>query len=176
MAIKLNAAHLLGLAGILTATAIAGITTVRAAEMEVPPTLPVTPMPMPTVAPSPMPTIAPLDNPVDPDAKKVPTNTLVDVASANGSFKTLVAALKAADLVDTLKGDGPFTVFAPTDAAFAKLPPGTVETLLKPENKAKLVKILTYHVVSGEVLSTTDRKSTRLNSSHVSQSRMPSSA
>ena len=123
--------------------------------MEVPPTLPVTPMPMPTVAPSPMPTIAPLDNPVDPDAKKVPTNTLVDVASANGSFKTLVAALKAADLVDTLKGDGPFTVFAPTDAAFAKLPPGTVETLLKPENKAKLVKILTYHVVSGEVLSTT---------------------
>ena len=160
MAIKLNVAHLLGLAGILTATAIAGITTVKAAEMEVPSTPGVTPtMPMPTVAPMPMPTIAPLNTPVAPDAKlnakKVRKNTLVDVASANGSFKTLVAALKAADLVETLQGDGPFTVFAPTDAAFAKLPKGTVETLLKPENKAKLVKILTYHVVSGEVLSTT---------------------
>ena len=159
MAIKLNAAHLLGLAGILTATAIAGITTVKAAEMEVPSTPSVTPMPIPTVAPMPMPTIAPLNTPVDPDAKlsakKVRKNTLVDVASANGSFKTLVAALKAAELVETLQGDGPFTVFAPTDAAFAKLPKGTVETLLKPENKAQLVKILTYHVVSGEVLSTT---------------------
>ena len=150
MSIKLNVAHLLGLASILTATAIAGITTVKAAtaaEMEVPPTVPVTPMPMPT--------IAPLNNPVAPVAKKVLTNTLVDVASANDSFKTLTAALKAAGLVDTLKGRGPFTVFAPTDAAFAKLPKGTVETLLKPENKAQLVKILTYHVVSGEVLSTT---------------------
>jgi uncharacterized surface protein with fasciclin (FAS1) repeats len=72
---------------------------------------------------------------------------------AAGSFKTLAAALGAAGLVDTLKGKGPFTVFAPTDAAFAKLPAGTVESLLKPENKAKLVDILTYHVVSGDVPS-----------------------
>lgn len=79
---------------------------------------------------------------------------IVDVAAANGSFNTLVAAVKAAGLVDTLKGDGPFTVFAPTDDAFAKLPAGTVEMLLKPENKDKLVDILTYHVVSGKVMST----------------------
>jgi len=72
-----------------------------------------------------------------------------------GQFNTLVAAVKAAGLVDTLKGDGPFTVFAPTDEAFAKLPEGTVESLLKPENKDKLVDILTYHVVSGDVPSTT---------------------
>ncbi|MEI6235769.1 MAG: fasciclin domain-containing protein [Planctomycetota bacterium] len=76
---------------------------------------------------------------------------IVDTAVAAGSFKTLAAALKAADLVETLKGKGPFTVFAPTDEAFAKLPAGTVETLLKPENKAKLAAILTYHVVSGDV-------------------------
>jgi len=76
---------------------------------------------------------------------------IVETAVAAGSFKTLAAALGAAGLVDTLKGSGPFTVFAPTDEAFAKLPPGTVETLLKPENKAKLVDILTYHVVSGDV-------------------------
>jgi len=76
---------------------------------------------------------------------------IVDTAVAAGSFKTLVAAVKAAGLVDTLKGDGPFTVFAPTDEAFAKLPEGTVEALLKPENKAKLVDILTYHVVAGDV-------------------------
>lgn len=76
---------------------------------------------------------------------------IVDTAVAAGSFKTLAAALKAAGLVETLKGTGPFTVFAPTDEAFAKLPAGTVETLLKPENKAKLVEILTYHVVSGNV-------------------------
>jgi len=76
---------------------------------------------------------------------------IVDTAVAAGSFKTLAAALGAAGLVDTLKGTGPFTVFAPTDDAFAKLPPGTVESLLKPENKAKLVDILTYHVVAGEV-------------------------
>lgn len=81
-------------------------------------------------------------------------NTIVDVAVANGSFKTLTAALKAAGLVETLQGVGPFTVFAPTDAAFAKLPAGTVEMLLKPENKSTLVRILTYHVVSGNVLST----------------------
>ena len=76
---------------------------------------------------------------------------IVDTAVNAGSFKTLAAALQAAGLVDTLKGKGPFTVFAPTDEAFAKLPAGTVETLLKPENKAKLAGILTYHVVSGNV-------------------------
>lgn len=78
---------------------------------------------------------------------------IVDTAVAAGSFKTLAAALGAAGLVDTLKGDGPFTVFAPTDEAFAKLPAGTVEDLLKPENKAKLIDILTYHVVAGNVES-----------------------
>ncbi len=76
---------------------------------------------------------------------------IVETAVAAGSFKTLAAALGAAGLVDTLKGSGPFTVFAPTDEAFAKLPAGTVEMLLKPENKAKLVDILTYHVVAGDV-------------------------
>ncbi len=76
---------------------------------------------------------------------------IVDTAVGAGSFKTLAAALGAADLVNTLKGAGPFTVFAPTDEAFAKLPAGTVEDLLKPENKAKLVSILTYHVVAGKV-------------------------
>jgi transforming growth factor-beta-induced protein len=76
---------------------------------------------------------------------------IVDTAVKAGSFKTLVAAVKAAGLVDTLKGKGPFTVFAPTDDAFAKLPAGTVETLLKPENKDKLVAVLTYHVVAGYV-------------------------
>lgn len=76
---------------------------------------------------------------------------IVDTAVGAGQFNTLAAALKAAGLVDTLKGPGPFTVFAPTDAAFAKLPAGTVETLLKPENKAKLTAILTYHVVPGAV-------------------------
>jgi len=79
---------------------------------------------------------------------------IVDTAVAAGSFKTLVAAVKAAGLVDTLKGKGPFTVFAPTDAAFAKLPEGTIATLLKPENKAKLQAILTYHVVPGAVKAT----------------------
>ena len=78
---------------------------------------------------------------------------IVDTAVAAGQFKTLAAALKAAGLVDTLKGAGPFTVFAPTDEAFAKLPKGTVEDLLKPENKAKLTAILTYHVVSGKVMA-----------------------
>lgn len=72
---------------------------------------------------------------------------------AAGSFKTLAAALKAAGLVDTMKGEGPFTVFAPTDEAFAKLPAGTVESLLLPENKEKLIAVLTYHVVSGKVLA-----------------------
>lgn len=78
---------------------------------------------------------------------------IVDTAVAAGNFKTLAAALKAAGLVDTLKGPGPFTVFAPTDEAFAKLPAGTVEDLLKPENHDKLVAILTYHVVPGKVMA-----------------------
>ena len=76
---------------------------------------------------------------------------IVDTAVANGSFTTLATALQAAGLVDTLKGEGPFTVFAPTDEAFAKLPDGTVATLLEPANKDKLAAILTYHVVPGEV-------------------------
>jgi transforming growth factor-beta-induced protein len=78
---------------------------------------------------------------------------IVDTAVAAGSFDTLVAAVQAADLVEVLKGEGPFTVFAPTDEAFAKLPGGTVEDLLKPENKAKLQTILKHHVVSGKVMS-----------------------
>ena len=78
---------------------------------------------------------------------------IVDIAINNGSFNTLVAALQAADLVDALKGDGPFTVFAPTDAAFAALPEGTVESLLEPDNKELLVSILTYHVVPGRLLA-----------------------
>jgi uncharacterized surface protein with fasciclin (FAS1) repeats len=86
-------------------------------------------------------------------AAKAPQKDIVDTAVAAGNFNTLATALRAAGLVDTLKGKGPFTVFAPTDAAFAKLPAGTVEDLLKPENKAKLVSILTYHVVSGAVSS-----------------------
>ena len=76
---------------------------------------------------------------------------IVDTAVAAGQFKTLASAIQAAGLVDTLKGEGPFTVFAPTDEAFAKLPAGTVENLLKPENKDQLVAILTYHVVPGKV-------------------------
>lgn len=76
---------------------------------------------------------------------------IVDTAVSAGSFKTLVTAVKAAGLVDTLKGKGPFTVFAPSDEAFSKLPKGTVESLLKPENKARLSAILTYHVVPGKV-------------------------
>jgi len=78
---------------------------------------------------------------------------IVDTAVGAGSFKTLVAAVQAAGLVETLKGAGPFTVFAPTDEAFAKLPAGTVESLLKPENKEKLVAVLTYHVVPGKVMA-----------------------
>ena len=78
---------------------------------------------------------------------------IVDTAVAAGNFKTLAAALGAAGLVDTVKGAGPFTVFAPTDAAFAKLPAGTVENLLKPENKDQLTAILTYHVVPGKVMA-----------------------
>jgi uncharacterized surface protein with fasciclin (FAS1) repeats len=78
---------------------------------------------------------------------------IVDTAVAAGNFKTLAATLQAAGLVDTLKGPGPFTVFAPTDEAFAKLPAGTLQDLLKPENKQKLISILTYHVVAGKVMA-----------------------
>lgn len=88
-------------------------------------------------------------------AQPAATKTIVETAIGNGSFNTLVAAVKAADLVATLSGAGPFTVMAPTDAAFAKLPAGTVETLIKPENKAKLSAILTYHVVAGAVPAAT---------------------
>ena len=79
---------------------------------------------------------------------------IVDTAVSAGKFNTLAKALQAAGLVDALKGKGPFTVFAPTDGAFAKLPPGTLDDLLKPENKEKLTKILTYHVVAGKVMAT----------------------
>ena len=84
---------------------------------------------------------------------KAQTKDIVDTAVAAGSFQTLAKALQAADLVTTLKGAGPFTVFAPTDEAFAKLPAGTLENLLKPENKAALQRILTYHVVPGKVMA-----------------------
>jgi uncharacterized surface protein with fasciclin (FAS1) repeats len=81
----------------------------------------------------------------------MPTQNIVETAESAGQFTTLVTALKAAGLVKTLEGTGPFTVFAPTDAAFAKLPAGTVDDLLKPKNKKKLTAILTYHVVAGDV-------------------------
>src|SRR5215471_4681074 len=84
-------------------------------------------------------------------AESMPDKDIVEIAASAGSFKTLVAAVQAAGLVDTLKGKGPLTVFAPTDEAFAKLPAGTVESLLKPENKDKLTAVLTYHVVPGRV-------------------------
>lgn len=86
-------------------------------------------------------------------AKPEQQKDIVDTAVAAGNFKTLAAALTAADLIPTLKGNGPFTVFAPTDKAFAKLPKGTVEELLKPENKKKLTAVLTYHVVPGRVMA-----------------------
>ena len=84
-------------------------------------------------------------------AGNVAEKNIVEIAAGAGQFNTLVAAVKAAGLVDTLAGKGPFTVFAPTDAAFSKLPEGTIASLLKPENKDKLVGILTYHVISGKV-------------------------
>lgn len=82
-----------------------------------------------------------------------PTQNIVEIASAAGTFGTLVAAVQAAGLVETLQGEGPFTVFAPTDEAFAALPEGTVENLLKPENKDQLIAVLTYHVVPGKVMA-----------------------
>jgi uncharacterized surface protein with fasciclin (FAS1) repeats len=102
--------------------------------------------------------------------EKAAKTDIVDTAVAAGSFKTLVAAVKAAGLVEALKAEGPLTVFAPTDEAFAKLPAGTVETLLKPENKDKLIDILTYHVVSGNVPSKTAvtlDKATALNKKEI---------
>lgn len=104
--------------------------------------------------------------------KTAETHDVVDTAVAAGSFKTLAAALKAADLIHTLKGDGPFTVLAPTDEAFAKLPAGTVEKLLKPENKKLLTKILTYHVVAGkasakDVARLDDVKTVQGSSAHI---------
>jgi len=86
-------------------------------------------------------------------ADKAGSADIIDTAVAAGSFKTLAAALTAAGLIETLKGEGPFTVFAPTDEAFAKLPKGTVESLLKPENKSELIAVLTYHVVPGKVMA-----------------------
>ncbi len=85
---------------------------------------------------------------------------IVDTAVSNGSFKTLAAALTAADLIDSLKGEGPFTVFAPTDAAFDKLPDGTIDELLKPKNKKRLIALLTYHVVPGNVMAKDVQKMT----------------
>ena len=99
------------------------------------------------------------------------TKDIVDTAVSAGKFKTLVAAVTAAGLVETLKGTGPFTVFAPTDDAFAKLPKGTVEDLLKPENKAKLVSILTYHVVAGKVMAA-DIKGKKMNAKTVQGSEL----
>ena len=112
-------------------------------------------------------------SPVSADEPKAAPKDIVDTAVGAGSFKTLAAALGAAKLVETMKGTGPFTVFAPTDEAFAKLPKGTVEDLLKPENKDKLVAILTYHVVSGKVMSKTAvtlEKATALNKKDISLS------
>lgn len=157
MQLTTNVFQKLSLAGLLTVGALAASpAVVLSAPVPTPDQFPyITPkyeagmMPTYTTStPEPMPNMA--------------KNTIVDVAVANGSFKTLTAALKAAGLVETLEGNGPFTVFAPTDAAFAKLPAGTVEMLLKPENKAALVRILTYHVVSGNVFST-DLKSGEVN-------------
>lgn len=113
-----------------------------------PATAPTTPPPTtqpPTTAPSP---------PIAPGATEPSKENVVALAAANDSFKTLTAALKAAGLTETLSGQGPFTIFAPTDAAFAQLPQDALQELLKPENKDILVKILTYHVVPGNATST----------------------
>ena len=94
-----------------------------------------------------------IDSVLLPPADDTPTQSIVELAVATPSLSTLVAALTAADLVDTLSGEGPFTVFAPTNDAFAALPEGTLDSLLLPENKDQLISILTYHVISGTVLS-----------------------
>ncbi len=106
----------------------------------------------PAATPAPTQTAAPSATPIPPTATPAPQD-IVDIAVADGRFTTLVAAVQAAGLVDTLKGEGPFTVFAPTDEAFAKLPAGTVEDLLKPENLETLQNILLYHVVPGKVMA-----------------------
>ena len=138
----------LGFAGFLSLGAFVIPAAIQAADMPMS-----APMTKPTLKPvSPKPTYSPPPMSA-PGSMMGSEKTIVQIASTNGSFKTLTAALKAAGLIETLSSPGPFTVFAPTDAAFAALPKGTVEKLLKPENKAMLVKILTYHVVSGEVLS-----------------------
>ncbi|SDB80799.1 Uncaracterized surface protein containing fasciclin (FAS1) repeats [Raineyella antarctica] len=103
-----------------------------------------------TTTPTPMATTSTMESTPTPSTQASPTGDIVDTAVAAGDFKTLTAALTAAGLVDTLKGPGPFTVFAPNDAAFAKLPAGTVDTLLK-EPQGKLSEILKYHVIKGEV-------------------------
>jgi transforming growth factor-beta-induced protein len=99
--------------------------------------------------------------PADEASSSTEQKDIVDTAVADGRFKTLVAAVTAAGLVDTLKGEGPFTVFAPTDDAFAALPAGTLDSLLKPENKQQLIDILTYHVVSGKVMASDVTKLTK---------------
>ncbi len=107
----------------------------------------------PAATPAPTQPPAPTATPIPPTAVPAPAD-IVDTAVADGRFTTLVAAVQAAGLVDTLKGEGPFTVFAPTDDAFAKLPAGTVEDLLKPENLETLKNILLYHVLAGKVMAT----------------------
>ncbi|AFZ03659.1 fasciclin domain-containing protein [Calothrix sp. PCC 6303] len=125
----------------------------------------VTPTPAPEAIPAPAPEAAPTPKSPSPSSEgNSQGKNIVATAEANGSFKTLTKALKAAGLTETLEGNGPFTVFAPTDAAFAKLPKDALADLLKPENKEVLVKILTYHVVGGQVLSS-DLKSGEVKSS-----------
>jgi len=110
------------------------------------------------------------------ERKSFQMNDIVDTAVAAGGFKTLVAAVTAAGLVETLKGEGPFTVFAPTDEAFAKLPEGVVADLLKPENKAKLQAVLTYHVVAGKVMAADVLKLTSAKSVQGQQLKIDTSA
>lgn len=117
------------------------------------PTTPGTPDTPPSQVPVTPPGEAPVDTKPSAPSEQTSEQNLVDIAVSNGSFETLVSALKAAGLVEALQGEGPFTVFAPTDEAFGKLPPDAVKDLLKPENKEVLVKILRYHVVPQEVLS-----------------------
>jgi uncharacterized surface protein with fasciclin (FAS1) repeats len=147
MKLKANVVKLVGLVGVLSLGTIVSLPTATHADPSTgtmtQPTKPVRPVASP----------APMASPSAATAQ----DTIVGIASTNSSFKTLTVALQAAGLVDTLNGSGPFTVFAPTDAAFAKLPKGTVENLLKPENKAKLIQVLSYHVVPGQVLSTSLR-------------------
>ena len=127
------------------------------------PTQPATEIPpvKPTQPATEIPTVKP--TPTTPITEIKETRNLIVLANTNGSFKTLIKALTAAGLIDTLQGEGPFTIFAPTDAAFAELPQDAVRDLLKPENKEILLKVLTYHVVSGKVLSS-DLKSGELKS------------